>query len=207
MKKTLLTAGFFFTLLFAFAQKPVQVGDCTIIYSIAGDGNSANKDLSDAAKTVYVKGKMIRSDAVSPTYNQTILYNGNDGTAVILQQSGAEKYMTKFSAEDWKEKNKRYEGSTASFSNETKTILTYECKKATVTLKDGSNFVVYYAPGISTMIQENPFQFKDIPGIVLQYTLTDEGKSITYTAIKLNFNPVPAMKFEIPAAGYRVLKP
>jgi len=94
-----------------------------------------------------------------------------------------------------------------SLGNETKTILGYECKKGSAVLKDGSSFTFFYTVSIKPSASENPYQFRDIPGFVLEYEIIGEDKTskITYTATRINFNPVPSSKFDIPTSGYRVL--
>src|SRR6266542_2985014 len=167
------------------AQRQITIGDCTVTYSITGSDASINSNLAGATKTLYKKGK-----------------------AVILKEVGAEKYMSTFNAAEWKKENRQFEGLTVTLTNETKTILGYECKKAIAHLKDGSSYNIYYATAIIPSASENPYQFKDIPGFILQYeTFGNKNSSrITYTATLINFNPVPASRFEVPSSGYRVLK-
>jgi len=91
--------------------------------------------------------------------------------------------------------------------DDVKTILGYECKKAIVKLKNGSIYNMYYTTAIIPSASENPFEFKDVPGFVLEYeTGGNKSSKITYTAIQINFDPVPASKFKIPTSGYRVLE-
>ena len=143
---------------------------------------------------------------VSPTFLQTTIYDEKSGEAVILRKLNGEKYLTKYSADKWKYINKDWDGMTVKPTNESKTILGYLCKKVIATTKAGKNFVIYYTYSLVPSVSENPYQFKNIPGIVLEYeSETSEGKSIVFRATKINFSPVPAAKFEIPESGYRIL--
>lgn len=191
---------------FAQGQNQKLVGDCTVTYTIAGNNSTTNSNLKDAVKTFYIRGKLSRTDITSAAYQQSVIYNNTTGDAVILQQVGANKYMTKLTPEQWNQKNSNYSGVTFAFSNDAKTILGYGCKKGTATLKNGSSFSFYYTPDILPSATENPYQFKDIPGFVLQYEIAEKGSTstITYTASKIDFSPVPASKFDIPTAGYIV---
>jgi GLPGLI family protein len=200
-------------LLFAYsqyapAQAPLIIGDCTVIFSIKGSDAATNQNLTGASKTVYVKGKMSRVDMVGQNYKQSVIYDNKNGTAVVLKEIGTEKYMSVLSADDWKKENKRFEDLKLTLSNDSKTILGYSCKKAIANLKDGSSYSMYYATTIIPSAIENPYQFKDVPGFVLEYETSGSNNSskITYTANVINFNPVPAYKFEIPTTGYRILK-
>ncbi|SIT15142.1 GLPGLI family protein [Filimonas lacunae] len=188
----------------AVAQAPKVVADCTITFNV----NIANSDgtAEHATKTLYLKGSETRSDLVSPTFQQTTFYDGKKEEAVILRELGGNKYMSRLNAAQWKEQNKRYEGMQVTLGNETKTILGYECKKAEVKLKDGSVLNMFYAVAITPSVSENTYQFKGIPGFVLEYeSQTEKGNKISFSATVINLSPVPASKFQIPTTGYRIL--
>jgi GLPGLI family protein len=208
MQKTLLLILSFLVFFTATSQNQVVVGDCTVIYSISGGDASTNKNLQGASKIFYLKGKLSRVDLTSNDFKQSIIYDAKSGGAVILKEVGSEKYKSVYTAEQWKNENKRFEGYKITPTNEKKTILGYDCKKITVTLKDGSTYNMYCAVAIMPSVSENPYQFKDMPGFVLEYEMSSGSSSakITYTATMINFNPVPASKFEVPTSGYRLLQ-
>lgn len=207
MQKLLLFLLIILSSKFSQAQSQLVIGDCTITYSITGSNAETNKNLAGTTKILYIKGKMSRIDMAGNNYKQSVIYNNETGTAVVLKEIGAEKYILTFTSDEWKKENKQFEGLSVALINETKTILGYECKKAVAKLKDGSYYNIYYAPAIMPSANENPYQFKDIPGFVLQYEIYSNKNSsgITYTAAIINFNPVPASRFQIPSSGYRVL--
>jgi len=207
MKRLLLFLLFILSFKLSKAQSQLVIGDCTVTYSIAGGNAETNKNLAGSTKTLYIKGKMSRIDIAGNNYKQSVIYNNETGSAVILKEIGAEKYISTFTSAEWKKENKQFEGLTVSLANETKTILGYECRKAIAHLKDGRYYNIYYAPAIMPSANENPYQFKDIPGFVLQYEIYSNKNSsgITYTATIINFNPVPASRFQIPSSGYRAL--
>lgn len=198
----------------SFTQVQAQrvIADCSISYSISTEEGSADKDkdvtesLKASTKNVYIKGNDSRTDLVSPTFTQSLIYNRSTGSAVILREFGNNKFMTKLDNTRWKEENKKYDGMTVVLSAETKTILGYECKKALMQLKDGTVFTLYYATAIIPSVKEFEYQFKDIPGFVLEFESQEaEGKKIRYTATKINLSPVQASRFDIPVSGYRIL--
>jgi GLPGLI family protein len=206
MKIPILITFFTALSLLAAGQEQKVVGDCTATFSISGNSTSVNNDLAGAAKTLYIRGKLTRVDVSSKEYDQSVIYDNGTGSAVILQQVGANKYMSHLSPEKWNQKNNAYQSIKFTFAGETKTILGYECKKGRAELKNGGTFSFYYATAILPSATENPYQFKDIPGFVLEYELADKNgtSKITYTATKINFSPVPASKFDIPTSGYLV---
>jgi GLPGLI family protein len=195
---------------FAHTQQRV-VAECTVTYAIAvEEDNTIDKELlaslKATTKTVYIKANDSRTDLVSPTFKQTVLYNKTSGSAVILREIGANKLMTKMDNARWASENKRYGGIKVTTTGETKTILGYECRKATIMLKDSSVYSLYYAPNLIPSVRDFEYQFRDIPGFVLEYEAQEpEGKKITYTATKINFSPVQLSRFEIPVSGYRLL--
>lgn len=72
------------------------------------------------------------------------------------------------------------------FFNETKTILGYECKKATLTDAGGNTAVFWYTEKIPR--PEGVSQMPDqIPGLSLQFeTAPQKGVTVTYTAVQIN---------------------
>jgi GLPGLI family protein len=169
-----------------------------------------NKDvqvaLQQSSKTVYIKGNDSRVDLNSPSLLQSVIYDKTNGSAVILREFGTNKFMTKMNNKEWKLANKQYDGMTIHLVNETKTILGYECKKAILNLKDSSVFNIYYATAIAPSVREFEYQFRDIPGFVLEFDVKEQGASIVrYKATKINLSPVQASRYDIPTSGYRLL--
>lgn len=208
MKKILIISSLLLGSSLLFGQSQKVITDCTVTFSVSGkDGNGEKgKGLEGATKTLYIKGKNVRSEINSPSYNQSIIINNTTASIVILREIGANKYMSVLNELKWKEQNKKFEGMQISLLTDTKNILGYECRKAAAQLANGSILSIYYAPAIMPSSSENMYQFKDIPGFVLEYeTIGDDGKVITYTANKINLTPVPAAKFDIPTSGYRIL--
>lgn len=114
--------------------------------------------------------------------------------------------MINLKPDDWKDANKRYEDVSFTYDPaESKTILGYKCNKAIGKLKDGTTFTVWYT---TDLIPENrDFQYanKALPGLALEYETNMGNLKVTYTVSKISFSPVPAAKFDIPKAGFRVL--
>ena len=208
IKSILLIGIIVFPASLLFGQSQKIVGDCTVTYAISSDNDSLSKALNNTTKTLYVRGKEIRSDLQSPIFLQSIIYNALTGNAVILKEVNGIKYISSLDSAKWRIYNNDYSGMNVVLSSESKTILGYECKKAIATLKNGAVMNMYYATDIAPSTPENQFQFKDIPGFVLEYdSKTDDKKSsIVYTATSINLMPVPAYKFTIPTRGYRILQ-
>ncbi|MEI8073915.1 MAG: hypothetical protein WCH78_04130 [Bacteroidota bacterium] len=186
------------------------VAECTVTYQISMEDADQNKDVQNAlhqsSKTVYIKGNDSRVDLNSPSLLQSVIYDKANGSAVILREFGNNKFMTSLSSKEWKEANKQFEGMTIHLINETKTILGYDCKKAVLNLRDSSVFNIYYATAIIPSVREFEYQFKDVPGFVLEFDIMERSTSVvSYIATKINLSPVPASKYDIPTSGYRLL--
>ncbi len=185
------------------------IAECTINYSIS-PSDTASADikqiLKSSNKTVYIKGNSCRADLTSPSFIQSIIYDKTSGEATVLREFGSNKFITNLDNDKWKEENKRFDGLTVEATDVHKRIASYDCKKAIIHLKDGSTYTIYYTSTIVPSVKEFEYQFKNIPGLVLEYeAVGTSGAKVTYTANKINLSPVPNTLFSIPTSGYRVL--
>ena len=205
MKSCLLIPTAIFFYFHSAAQVPKTVSDCTISFTVKSSGSQNANEFTGASKTIYIRGKEIRTDLVSSQINQTIFYNSNTGQATVLKEVGQSKYISHYDAAEWEKENEMYKVKQFDPTGATQNILNYECKEAILQLKNGNSYTIYYTPEIIPSVTENPFEFKDVPGLVLKYQTSVRYSKLEYTATKINFDPVPAYQFEIPKTGYRIL--
>jgi len=188
-----------------FAQK--KVSELTLVYDATITTGSNKPDLGKAfdgaTTTVYIKGSLSRSEMVSALASFTTIHDSRSGTAVILQEVSGTKLLIRMNADNWKDKNKRYEGVNFTNTDEKKMIAGYNCTKAIATMQDGSTFTVYYTNEIVPENLDYNYQFKGLNGLPLEYELTQKDLKIKYTVSKISLNPVPVSKFDIPKSGYR----
>jgi GLPGLI family protein len=204
--KTLISFAFFMcAITTVFAQK--KISELTLVYDakvITGNAEPKMADAFDGATTtIYLKGNLSRSEMISALFSSTTIHDAKTGTAVVLREVSGQKLLIRMSNKDWMEKNDRYEGITFTNAGETKQIAGYKCLKAEAKMNDGSSFTVYYTPDIVPENKEYDYQFKNLNGLPLEYELTQRNLTIRYTVSKINLNPVPASKFDIPTSGYR----
>lgn len=164
-------------------------------------------DAFDGAKTtVYIKGNLSRSEMTSALFSSTTIHDARTGTAVALREVSGQKLLIRMTAENWQEKNRKYEGMVFTNTNETKVIAGYKCIRAEAKLTDGTVFSVYFTPDIIPENREyENMMFKNLNGLPLEWELVQGKLKIKYTLSKINMNPIPASKFEIPKSGYREL--
>lgn len=189
------------------AQKVFSEG--SIVYNMSVEDNadaSIASALNNATLSLYIKGLMVRTDFKSSLVNQSIIFNGKENTATILKELGGNKFMINLNKANWDDFNKKYDDVKFVISNETKTILGYECKKAIATLKDQSTFTVYFTPALTMSNKEYNRQFKGLEGFPLEYESSIQNWKVKYTAAKINLNFVPTEKFDLPTSGYRMLQ-
>lgn len=205
--KTGVIAVLFLTTFTAGAQKVISEG--TLIYNISiqtGSNEPKMADMLDGATTaIYIKGSQSRSELVSGLGSEVTIYDSKNGSGVILKDYSGQKLMISLTKEDWEKKNSKYEGITFETTNETLEIAGYTCKRAIARVKDGSSFVVYYTSELEVADKNYDSQFKNLPGLALQYEWQSGKMRFKYTLSKINFDVVSNSKFDIPKTGYRVM--
>jgi len=195
----------------AHSQDVKQISDCTVTYDVTIQDPKADpnivKAMAGTTKVLYLKGSKSRSDLEAPGFKQTTLFDSKTDSTVILRELGSSKYISYLDKNKRLEKNKKYNGIQFTNTNDRKTILGYDCVKVVARLADGTTYNVYYAPNIVPVNNEYDYQFKGLPGFVLEYEAeSEDGKTrVNYSATKINLAPVPIAKFDVPKSGYRVI--
>ncbi len=190
-----------------FSQK--KLTEATISYDIVINTNNSTPQAADlldgAVSVIYLKGNSSRSEMISSLGTQSTIIDGKNGNITVLKDYGEQKYMIRMTADNWKSSNRKYEGITFKYENEFKTIAGYNCQKAIGTLSDGSVFTVYFTKDLVPGNTDFQYLNKNLPGLAMQYEATLGKQKVTYTVSSINFNPVPAAKFDLPKSGYRVM--
>lgn len=210
MKNKFYTTFFSIAILYsslAFGQK--RLTEATISYDIVINTNNPSPQVADlldgATSVVYLKGNSSRSEMISSLGTQSTIVDGRTGNVTVLKDYGEQKYMINMTPANWKQSNKKYEGITFTYTNETKTISGYSCQKAIGRLTDSTSFVVYYTKELVPVNKDFQYLNKNLPGLAMQYEASQGNKTVIYTVSSINLNPVPQAKFELPKSGYRVM--
>lgn len=191
----------------ATAQKKFSEGTISydIVINTGTDKPKAADFFDGATSTVYLAGNKSRTEMVSSLGTQSTIIDGTKNSIVILKEYGEQKYMIQLTPANWKEANRKFENVQFAYSDEAKTILGYKCKKAVGKLADGTTFTVWYT---TDLVPENKdFQYvnRSLPGLAMQYESNMGSLNVVYTVSKVNLSPVPAVKFDQPKSGYRVM--
>jgi GLPGLI family protein len=206
-KKNILLVVTSFLSITSFAQKTMSEG--TIVYDVVV--NTGNKEpqmadaLDGATTTVYLKGSKSRTDMVSALGTESNIYDSKTGNAIILKEYSSQKLMITLTKENWETKNKAYADVSFDFTDDTKEINGYSCKKAIAKMANGKTFNVYYTTDIVISNKEYNYTFKNLPGLAMQYEIEAGKTKIKYTVNKIDFTAVAASKFDTPKTGYRVM--
>src|SRR4030095_3841661 len=120
-----------------FAQKKFSEG--SIVYNVVVNTNDPNPKLADgfdgATNTIYIKGKLSRSELVSVFGTQSTIIDGRTVHVDVLKEYGDKRYIITMTPADWAEANEKYDSATFTYENEYKTIAGYNCRKAIGKLK------------------------------------------------------------------------
>ena len=183
------------------------VAECTLEFSIQPDTSfQMNKSSTYwGSKKVFIKGNDARVDLEGSGFFQSLIYDKANQQAVVLRVLGTNKFITRLPPADWIQENKKFDSLKITYQSSTKTIIGYECKMATILLKDGTEYQLYYTTSIAPSVREFEYVFKNIPGFVLGYEVKQANRSVKYTATRISFSPVAASRFDIPVSGYRIL--
>jgi GLPGLI family protein len=186
-----------------------KLTEATIAYDIVINTNNKNPQAADlldgATSVIYLKGNSSRSEMISSLGTQSTIIDGKTGDVTVLKDYGEQKYMISMTPDNWKESNKKYEGISFTYFEEYKTISGYKCQKAIGKLADSSTFTVYFTKELIPANKEFQYLNKNLPGLAMQYEAVLGSMMVTYTVSNINFNPVPAAKFDLPKSGYRVM--
>ena len=184
-----------FFLLFPFLGLKAQtkmIGECTLQYAIT---QLTTLD-TIGAKWVYVKGDVCKTILETPQLVQTLLFNVQQNTATITKDIGSSHFLQEVVYPPVSTPNLL--SMKEIFSDSTKTILGYSCKGVEQKWSDGVVYQIWYTPEIITTVNAFELAFKEIPGMVLSYTIVpSSGNTIYYKATSIDLSPIPLSQFNI----------
>ncbi|MDD3685640.1 MAG: hypothetical protein PHE56_02615 [Bacteroidales bacterium] len=188
---------------YAQKAKKVKTFGGVVTYDITYEG----EDLDEATKAqlptqivVSVNGNKVRNEQVSAFYSMASISDLEKGSAIILIDAMGMKIAVNQSKEEI-EKNKEEGGLVdpeIKILDETKVIAGYKCKKDEV-ISGEEVIEVYYTEEIPVPAGMNDNNgFKGINGMLMQYTINQQGLIMTMTAKEVKKAKVKAGLFLIP---------
>jgi hypothetical protein len=175
------------------------VGECAITYDIHQISKTGDTILL-GQKQIFIKGNSCKTILKTPQLTQTLIFNTQQDTAIILKEIGLNKMLQYILYTSINPVNLV----SAKKNSFISTILNYPCASITLTWADGNTMEVVYTTDILPTVTVYEQAFKEIPGLVLNYQLTTkEGNRILYSATKVDLSPITLNVFEVNKNNYQ----
>ena len=175
------------------------VGECAITYDIHQISKTGDTILL-GQKQIFIKGNSCKTILKTPQLTQTLIFNTQQDTAIILKEIGLNKILQYILYTSINPVNLV----SAKKNTFISTILNYPCASITLTWADGNTMEVVYTTDILPTVTVYEQAFKEIPGLVLNYQLTTkEGNRILYSATKVDLSPITLNVFEVNKNNYQ----
>lgn len=175
------------------------VGECAITYDIHQISMKGDTSLV-GQKQIFIKGNSCKTILKTSAFTQTLIFNTQQDTAIILKEIGLNKILQYILYASMQPVNL-----VASKKNgTTNTLLDYPCETITLSWADGNSMEVTYTTMIVPTVTVYEQAFKEIPGLVMRYQLTTkEGNKILYNANKIDLSPITLNVFEVNKSNYQ----
>jgi len=152
----------------------------------------------------YIKSDKFRVDMKMPMQSSTFIMDNKNKNIVSLMDIMGKKYLIKMNESDIKKEQDTAPETIIKYTEETKMIAGYKCKKAEITAKEskGAAIDVFYSDEIPT--NDIKPVYKGLKGFPLEYSINQGGMEMKLTAKNISKEKVSDSKFEIPKEGYTV---
>ena len=180
----------------------------TVTYNVAVEGemDAMTKAQIPTEMSQTYKGTKIRTEQKS-SMGSTIIISDSETkiTTILIDMMGNKMAITQ-TKEDADKAIKEMPEVKVTYLDETKNIAGYNCKKATVEVmgEEKSNLEVYYTDEIVVSNPNSLSFFKDIKGVLLEYTQSAGELKMKFTAKEIKKSKVKDSLYEIPE-GYQQL--
>jgi hypothetical protein len=177
------------------------VGECAITYDIQQISMNGDTSLI-GQKQIFIKGNSCKTILKTPAFTQTLIFNTQQDTAIILKEIGLNKFLQYIlygSLEPVNLVASKKNGSTSS-------VLDYPCENIILSWANGNEMEVTYTNLIVPTVTVYEQAFKEIPGLVMRYQLTTkEGNKIVYSAKEVDLSPITLNVFEVNKSNYQLI--
>lgn len=177
-----------------------------VVYNITYDMENMDPQMASyLPKTMKlsIKAPMSRSEIVMGMGTTISIFNSDTRSGVTVMDMMGQKIAVKVTSDDVAEEFDTAGDVVVTKTDETKEILGYTCHKATVKAPEmDEDMIVYYTEELSSGLEnsDNPL-FQDIDGMMLEFSMNQNGMKMHFTAVNIDKKKVPDTDFEIPE-GY-----
>lgn len=177
------------------------VGECAITYEIHQISRNGDTSLI-GQKQVFIKGNSCKTILRTPEIIQTLIFNTQQDTAVILKEIGLNKFIQYIQYASINPVNLV----ASKKKGLTNAILSYPCESMTLSFANGISMEIDYTTLILPTVTVYEQAFKEVPGLVMRYQLmTKEGNKVLYEATKLDLSPIRLNVFEVQKENYQLI--
>jgi len=179
-----------------------EVGECRLHFSIQQQQASVWVPLGD--KIVFIKGNQCKTALTTAHLSQTLIFNQQEDTALILKEIGETRFLQTVK---YPPANLPTLIAMKPLSLDSAIIIQgYLCKRIQVQWSDGSVYDIIYTPEIIPTVASFETAFKDIPGLVVSYTITaSNGNIIKYELEHIDLSPITLSQFEVNKSLYQII--
>jgi hypothetical protein len=181
-----------------------------IVYNISYENTDMDPQMQammPKTMKMKVKGDKSRIEMSMGMGNTVVVFNGAEKTGFTLMDMMGQKLAMEMDQSDIDKSIEEAPDVEIEVTNETKEIAGYTCKKAIVKSNEESSenvdLVVYFTEELGSGMlnfNNNPV-FKDIKGVMMEYSIEENEMSMVFTAVSVTKKKIADDEFVIPE-GY-----
>jgi hypothetical protein len=176
------------------------VGECALEFLIKKENTSD----TIGHKVVFIKGDQCKTILQTPQLVQSLYFNLQQATASITKDIGASHFLQVINFPPFNQPN--LISMKELNADSTLKILGYNCKSVELKWSDGVIYQIWYTAEIATTVNTFELAFKEVPGLVLVYTIIPAlGSPIQYQATKIDLSPISLNQFNINKELYQII--
>jgi len=169
-----------------------QVTEGNVKYSI--DMSSTNPEMEmqlammqGSTFELSFKDDLTRSEMNMGTIMKIVTITNSENEGGLMLMSGMMgNTAVKLNPEDMKDSKEEAFETEVTFTDETKEIQGFKCKKAVVTDEEGTESIIWYSEEISVNKLGQSYLNKDVPGFPLEFELNQGEMKMTMTSTEFN---------------------
>jgi len=193
MKNLILTITFLFSSVFLIAQDFEGTISYEMVYENLSPQIKPMAGMLPKSSSVDVKGELSKTTTPNAMGGEiNVIINSTTGETLTLMNLMGQKYATKMTPEDVKEEDKPK----IEYTEDTKEILGYVCKKAIATDQDGNEIEVYYTEEIDVKVSSS---INGVKGFPMQVIISQDMFTMTQTVTEIKKGKVKKIKMEVPS--------
>lgn len=169
-----------------------QVTEGNVKYTI--DMSSTNPEMEmqlammqGSTFELFFQGDLTRSEMNMGTIMKIVtITNAKEEGALMLMSGMMGNNAVKMNAEDMKDSKEDAPETNVTFTDETKEIQGFKCKKAVVTDEEGTESIIWYSEEIAVNKLGQTYLNKEVPGFPLEFELNQGEMKMTMTSTEFN---------------------